>query len=40
MDQVGEAELLAAAAAGHVLVCGDGDTRRSVDAALLRRCCH
>jgi hypothetical protein len=40
MDQVGEAELLAAAAAGHVLVCGDGGTRRSVDAVLLRRCCH
>ena len=40
MDRVGEAELLAAAAAGHVLVCGDGDARRSVDAALLRRCCR
>ena len=40
MDQVGEAELLAAATAGHVLVCGDGGTRRAVDAALLRRCCR
>ncbi len=40
MDQVGEAELLAAAAAGQVLVCGDGGTRRPVDAALVRRCCR
>lgn len=40
MDQVGEAELLAAAAAGHVLVCGDASARRVVDAALLRRCCR
>ena len=40
MDQVGEAELLAAATAGHVLVCGDGQARRSVDAGLLRRCCR
>jgi hypothetical protein len=40
MDHVGEAELLAAATAGHVLDCGDGGRRRSVDAALLRRCCR
>ena len=40
MDQVGEAELLAAATAGHVLVCGDGQARRSVGAGLLRRCCR
>jgi hypothetical protein len=40
MDQVGEAELLAAATAGQVLVCGGGSARRSVDAALLRRCCR
>ena len=30
MDQVGEAELLAAATAGQVLVCGNGRARRSV----------
>src|SRR6266516_6141436 len=40
MDQVGEAELLTAAAAGDVLVCGDDSARRCVDAALLRRCCR
>src|SRR5215471_16445850 len=40
MDEIGEAELLAAAGAGRALVCGDGGTRRRVDAALLRRCCH
>jgi hypothetical protein len=40
MDQVGEAELLAAATTGQVLVCGGGSTRRRVDAALLRHCCR
>jgi hypothetical protein len=40
MDRVGEAELLAAATAGQVLVCGDGTARRSVAADLLRRCCR
>jgi hypothetical protein len=40
MDNVGEAELLAAAGAGRTLVCGDASTSRCVDAALLRRCCH
>jgi len=40
MDKVGEAELLAAASAGQILDCGDGDNRRPVDAALVRRCCH
>ena len=40
MDNVGEAELLAAAGAGRALVCGDARTSRCVDAALLRRCCH
>ena len=40
MDQVGEAELLTAATAGDVLVCGDDSARRCVDAALLRRCCR
>lgn len=36
---VGEAELLAACAGGRVLDCADGGSRRSVTAALLRRCC-
>ena len=40
MDQVGEAELLTAATAGQVLVCGDGAARRPVPADLLRRCCR
>src|SRR5689334_15616263 len=40
MDEVGEAELLAAAGAGRALVWGDGSASRRVDAALLRRCCH
>jgi hypothetical protein len=40
MDQVGEAELLAAATTGQVLVCGGGSTRRRVDAVLLRHCCR
>lgn len=40
MDEVSEAEIMAAAAAGHVLDCNDRGTRRSVDAVLLRRCCH
>ena len=40
MDQVGEAELLAAATAGQILVCGDGAARRPVSADLLRRCCR
>jgi len=40
MDEVGEAELMAAAGAGRALVCGDATARRRVDAALLRRCCN
>src|SRR5215471_1698311 len=40
MNEVGEAELLAAAGAGSALACGDGSACRRVDAALLRRCCH
>jgi hypothetical protein len=40
MDEVSEAEILTAAAAGHVLDCNDGGARRVMDAALLRRCCH
>src|SRR5215469_13886036 len=40
MDKVDEAELLAAASAGQILDCSDGDNRRPVDAALVRRCCH
>ena len=39
MEGVGEAEVVAACSAGRVLECGNGGTRRSVDAALLRRCC-
>ncbi len=40
MNEVGVAELLAAAGAGRALACGDGSSSRRVDAALLRRCCH
>jgi hypothetical protein len=40
MDQVGEEELLAAATAGQILVCGNGRARRRVSADLLRRCCR
>jgi hypothetical protein len=41
MDMVTEAEFLAAASAGHAVECGDSNsTRRPVEAALLRRCCH
>ena len=41
MDMVTEAEFLTAAGAGRTVECGDsGGTRRQVDAALLRRCCH
>jgi hypothetical protein len=39
MEEVGEAEVVAACSAGRVLECGDSGTRRSVDAVLLRRCC-
>jgi hypothetical protein len=39
MEEVGEAEVVAACSVGRVLECGDGGTRRSLDAALLRRCC-
>jgi len=38
-EQVGEAEIIAACAAGRILECGEGSTRRSVDAAVLRQCC-
>ena len=37
MAEVGEAEVTAACGAGVVLECGDGTSRRPVDAALLRR---
>ena len=40
MDQVGEAELLAAATAGQILACGNGGARRCVSADLIRRCCR
>ncbi len=39
MSEVHEAELLDACRQGTVLDCGNGDTRRAVDAAALRRCC-
>lgn len=39
MDEIGEAELLAAARAGRVLDCGDSGTRRGAKAELLRQCC-
>ena len=39
MEEVGEAELMAACEAGRVLACADRSSRRPVDAALLRRCC-
>ena len=40
MDEVGEAELLAAASAGQIAECGADGNRRPVQAELLRRCCH
>src|SRR5690348_13518637 len=40
MNEVSEAELLAAARVGQIAECGVDGTRRPVDAALLRRCCH
>ncbi len=39
MEEVSEAELLAAGRLGRVLDCADGGARRPVGAALLRRCC-
>ncbi len=40
MQPVGEAEVLAAASAGLVLDCADAGSRRTLDAAILRRCCR
>ena len=40
MDAVSLAELMHAGRAGAVLDCADGDVRRAVDAALIRRCCR
>lgn len=40
LEEIGEAELLDGVAAGRVVDCADGEARRRVDAALLRRCCH
>jgi hypothetical protein len=39
MEEVSEAEVIAACGAGSFLECADGSERRPVDAALLRRCC-
>ena len=39
MEEVSEAEVMAACGAGQILECADGGTRRPVRAALLRRCC-
>jgi hypothetical protein len=39
MEELGEAEVVAACAEGLELDCADGGTHRSVDAALLRHCC-
>ena len=39
MEEVSEAELLAAGRLGRVLDCADGGARRPVGAGLLRRCC-
>jgi hypothetical protein len=39
MEDVGQAELLAAGRQGQILDGSDGTGRRPVDAALLRRCC-
>jgi hypothetical protein len=40
MDETDETELLAAGKAGRVLELGADGRRRSVDASVLRRCCH
>lgn len=40
MNEIGEAELLTAVSTGSTLECGDGSTRRHLNAELLRRCCH
>ena len=39
MEEVSEAEVMAACGAGQILECADGGTRRPVRAGLLRRCC-
>lgn len=39
MEEVSEAEVVAACGAGRILECADGSARRPVHAALLRRCC-
>lgn len=39
MEEVSEAEVVAACGAGRVLECADGSARRPLHAALLRRCC-
>lgn len=40
MRPVGENEVLTAASAGQVLDCLDAGSRRTLDAAILRRCCY
>ncbi len=40
MADVAEGELLDACRQGRVLDCADGAAHRTVDAAILRRCCH
>lgn len=39
MEEVSEAEIMAACGTGQILECADGGTRRPVRAAMLRRCC-
>ena len=39
MEEVSDAELLAAGRLGRVLDCADGGARRPVGADLIRRCC-
>jgi hypothetical protein len=39
LEEVGETELMAACAAGQVLDCTAGGSRRPVEATLIRRCC-
>lgn len=40
MRAITEAEVLAACAIGEVLDCADGSSRRTLNAGLIRRCCH
>jgi hypothetical protein len=40
MSEVGETEILAASAVGHIVDCGQGDALGRVDADVIRRCCY